>query len=97
MHRSTAITTGVQMGRLGAHGTASKAVWEVIGKGSQQTTRRPLARPGRRRPEGELDRLTTWVDWATDRYRMVHKVISSWSKHGALVAELSALRAFWEA
>lgn len=46
----------------------------------------------------ELSRLTTWVDWAIDRYRLDHKVIPPcWSNHGALVEELSALRTFWEA
>jgi hypothetical protein len=46
----------------------------------------------------EVDRLTTWVDWATERYRLDHKVIPPcWSNHGALVEELSALRTFWEA
>jgi hypothetical protein len=46
----------------------------------------------------ELKRLTSWVNWAIDRYRLDHKVIPPcWPDHGALVEELSALRTFWEA
>jgi hypothetical protein len=45
----------------------------------------------------ELERLTDWVNWATERYRLDHKVIPPcWSNHGALVEVLSALRTFWE-
>jgi hypothetical protein len=43
-------------------------------------------------------RLTEWVDWVIDRYRLDHKVIPPcWPEHGALTEELSALRTFWEA
>ncbi|MEV0283496.1 hypothetical protein AB0H36_05180 [Kribbella sp. NPDC050820] len=46
----------------------------------------------------ELERLTEWVDWATNRYSLDHKVIPPcWPEHGAVLEELSALRTFWEA
>ncbi|GAB2647010.1 hypothetical protein GCM10009743_23220 [Kribbella swartbergensis] len=46
----------------------------------------------------ELERLTEWVNWATHRYNLDHKVVPPcWSEHGALTEELSALRTFWEA
>jgi hypothetical protein len=39
-----------------------------------------------------LDQLTDWVDWATWRYALDHRVIPErWPQHGALLEELSAL------
>jgi hypothetical protein len=46
----------------------------------------------------ELERLDLWVGWFLERYRLDHKIVPPcWSKHGALIEELSALRTFWEA
>jgi hypothetical protein len=45
----------------------------------------------------ELDRLKEWVNWATIRYNLDHKVVPPcWPEHGSCVEELSALRTLWE-
>ncbi len=47
--------------------------------------------------ENELECLDEWVTWIADRYGLDHKVIPPcWSRHGAVIEELSALRTFWE-
>ena len=39
-----------------------------------------------------LDQLSDWVDWATWRYALDHRVVPEcWRQHGALLEELSAL------
>ena len=44
-----------------------------------------------------LDQLTDWVDWATWRYTLDHRVIPAcWPQHGALLEELSALYTAWQ-
>jgi hypothetical protein len=41
--------------------------------------------------------LIGWVDWLTTRYGLSEVVPACWYRHGALVEELTALRAAWTA
>jgi hypothetical protein len=41
--------------------------------------------------------LIGWVDWLTARYQLEEAVPACWYRHGALVEELTALRAGWQA
>ena len=39
--------------------------------------------------------LAGWVDWLADRYNLGEQIPSCWYRHGAILEELSALRAAW--
>jgi hypothetical protein len=39
--------------------------------------------------------LTSWVDWLVVRYQLDDNLPDCWYRHGAIVAELDALRAAW--
>lgn len=41
--------------------------------------------------------LTPWVDWLVDRYGLGELVPSCWNRHSAMVEELTALCAAWNA
>lgn len=44
----------------------------------------------------QLDALTDWTRWLADRYALDHRTVPPcWSRHGALLEELSALRTAW--